>query len=115
MYKDESIHLKDFVMQNSTSYITTVFSKLDIPEILLEKLAGTRDMRPSEMVIPNVLETVDHNSTETYTTVNVEVIFMSDDLEDFGYIHVPVITPFLFTCTKGSKEEFEVDWATSLS
>jgi len=116
MYKDDSIDLKDFVMQNSTTYITTVFSKLDIPEMLLEKLAGTRtDVKPSETIIPNILETVDHNSTETYTTVNVEVIFMSDDFEDFGYIHVPVITPFLFTCTKGSKEEFEVDWATSLS
>ena len=108
--------LKNFVMENSTSYITTVFSKLDLPEILLEKLAGTRsDMKTSEIVIPNILETIDHNSTEIYTTVNVEVIFMSDDLEDFGYIHIPVITPFLFTCTKGAKEEFDVDWCTSLS
>ena len=84
--------------------------------MLLEKLAGTRaEMKTSETVIPNILETIDHNSTETYTTVNVEVIFISDDFEDFAYIHVPVITPFLFTCTKGSKDEFDVDWATSLS
>jgi hypothetical protein len=103
-------------MNNSTTYITTVFSKLDLPEILLEKLAGTRsEMKASEIVIPNILETIDHNSTETYTTGNVEVIFVSDDLEDFGYINLPVITPFLFTCTKGSKDEFEVDWSTSLS
>ena len=103
-------------MENSTSYITTVFSKLDIPEILLEKLADTRsEMRSSEIVIPNILETIDHHSTETYTTVNVEVIFMSGDLEDFEYIHVPVITPFLFTCTKGSNDQFNVDWAASLS
>src|SRR4030095_8200910 len=103
-------------MENSTSYITTVFSNLDIPEVLLEKLAGTRtEMKASEIVIPNILETIDHHSTETYTTVNVEVIFMSDDVEDFGYIHVPAITPFLFTCTKGSQDEFDVDWATSLS
>lgn len=103
-------------MENSTSYITTVFSKLNIPEVLLEKLAVSRTARKtSEIVIPNILETIDHNSTETYTTVNVEVIFMSDDFEDFGYIHVPVITPFLFTCTKGSKEDFDVDWASSLS
>jgi hypothetical protein len=108
--------LKKFVMDNSTSYITTVFSKLDLPEILLEKLAYTRtEMKPSEVVIPHILETIDHNSTETYTTGNVEVIFMSDDFEDFGYIHVPVITPFIFTCTKGSKDEFDVDWSTSLS
>src|ERR1041385_4710865 len=103
-------------MENSTSYITTVFSNLDIPGILLEKLAKTRsEMKPSEIVIPQILETIDHHSTETYTTVNVEVIFMSDDFEDFEYIHIPVITPFLFTCTKGSKDEFDVDWATSLS
>ncbi|HEY2722228.1 MAG TPA: hypothetical protein VGI82_10910 [Chitinophagaceae bacterium] len=103
-------------MENSTSYITTVFSKLDIPETLLEKLAATKaDMKPSKIVIPDILETIDHNSTETYTTVNVEVIFMSDDLEDFEYTHIPVITPFLFTCTKGSKREFNVDWAASLS
>src|SRR6266498_2687228 len=103
-------------MDNSTIYITTVFSKLDLPEILLEKLAGTRsEMKASQIVIPNILETIDHNSTEIYTTGNVEVIFVSDDLEDFGYINLPVITPFLFTCTKGSKDEFEVDWSTSLS
>ena len=103
-------------MENSTSYITTVFSKLDIPEMLLEKLAVTKsEMKIPETIIPGVLETINHNSTETYTTVNVEVIFMSDDLEDFGYIHVPVITPFLFTCTKGSQDDFDVDWAASLS
>jgi hypothetical protein len=116
MLTDCSIGLKNIVMQNSTTYITTVFSKLDIPDMLLEKLAGTRaEMKTSETVIPNILETIDHHSTETYTTVNVEVIFMSDDFEDFAYIHVPMITPFLFTCTKGSKDEFDVDWATSLS
>ena len=103
-------------MENSTQYITTVFSKLDVPDILLEKLAGSSaEMKPSKVVIPNVLETIGHNSTETYTTVNVEVIFMSNDMEDFSYIHVPVITPFLFTCTKGSKNEYMVDWAASLS
>lgn len=103
-------------MENSTSYITTVFSNLDIPQVLLERLAITRsEMKPSTIVIPEILETIDHHSTETYTTVNVEVIFMSNDLENFDYIHVPVITPFLFTCTKGSKDHFNVDWAASLS
>jgi hypothetical protein len=107
---------KNFVMGNSTTYITTVFSKLDLPEILLERLADARsEMKPSKIVIPNILETIDHHSTETYTSGNVEVIFMSDDFEDFAYIHVPVITPFIFTCTKGSKDEFDVDWCTSLS
>jgi len=116
MKKQVSIDTKNFVMDNSTTYITTVFSKIEIPELLLERLADTRaEMKPSEIVIPNILETIDHHSTETYTTANVEVIFMSDDFEDFGYIHVPVITPFIFTCTKGSKDEFDVDWSTSLS
>jgi len=106
---------KNFVMENP-GYITTVFSKLDLPETLLESLAKHRNqIKPSQVIIPDVLETIDHNSSETYTTGNVEVIFVSDDLEDFGYINVPVITPFLFTCTKGSEEEFDVDWATSLS
>ena len=103
-------------MENSTSYITTVFSNLDIPETLLENLAESRTkIKNTEIIIPNILETIDHNSTETYTTVKVEVIVMSDDFEHFGYVHVPVITPFLFTCTKGSGHEFEVDWASSLS
>ena len=65
-------------MENSTSYITIVFSNLDIPEVLLEKLAGTRsEMKAPEIVIPDILETIDHHSTETYTSVNVEVIFMA--------------------------------------
>lgn len=102
-------------MSNST-YITTVFSRLDLPEALLESLAKHRnEIKPSQVIIPDILETIEHHSSETYTTGNVEVIFVSDDLEDFGYINVPVITPFLFTCTKGSKDDFYVDWATSLS
>ena len=101
---------------NNSTYITTVFSKLDLPEVLLERLAAQRsEMKPSEVIIPDVLETIDHCSTETYTTGNVEVIFVSDDFEDFGYINVPVITPFIFTCTKGNNEEFNLDWSTSLS
>ena len=66
MTKTRFDRLKNFVMDNSTTYITTVFSKLELPEILLEKLACTRsEMKPSEIVIPNILETIDHNSTET--------------------------------------------------
>jgi hypothetical protein len=103
-------------MENSTSYITTVFSKLDVPELLLGQLANMQTPAlESQPVVRGVLETIGHHSTETYTTVNVEVIFMSDDLEDFSYNHVPVITPFLFTCTKGSNNEVNVDWAASLS
>ena len=114
--ENNSIDQNEIFMENSITYITTVFSKLDIPEILLEKLAATRtEAKTSKTVVPGILETIDHNSTETYTTVNVEVIFMSDDFEDFEYVHIPVITPFLFTCTKGSKNEFDVDWAASLS
>src|SRR5262245_3522694 len=107
--------IKNYVMDYN-GYITTVFSKLDLPETLLESLAKNR--RPAkrpQVIIPDVLETIDHNSSETYTTGVVEVIFVSDDLQDFGYINVPVITPFLFTCTKGSEDKFDVDWATSLS
>lgn len=101
---------------NSSTYITTVFSKLDVPEILLEKLASHKhEMKQSQVIIPDVLETIDHSSTETYTTGNVEVIFVNDNLEDFGYINVPVITPFIFTCTKGNADEFNLDWCTSLS
>ena len=116
MYKSIRLTQKNSIMENSTSYITTVFSKMDIPEILLERLANKRSkLKTPEIIIPDILETIDYNSTETYTTVKVEVIFMSDDFEDFEYVHVPAITPFLFTCTKGNKNEFEVDWASSLS
>jgi hypothetical protein len=72
-------------------------------------------MKATNTIIPGILETINHISTEMYTTVNVEVIFMSDSLEDFGYTHVPVITPFLFTCTRGSQDDFNIDWAASLS
>jgi len=43
-------------MENST-YITTVFSKLDLPETLLESLARYRsDIKPSQVVIPDILK-----------------------------------------------------------
>jgi hypothetical protein len=101
---------------NNSTYITTVFSKLDFPDVLLEQLCNHKEnLKPSEVVIPDILETIDHNSSETYTTGNVELIFVSDDLEDFGYINLPVVTPFVFTCIKGSRDEFYLDWCTSLS
>jgi hypothetical protein len=101
---------------NNSTHITSVLSRLDFPETLLEKFAdNSSDEKPSEIIIPDLLETIKHTTSETYSSGNVEVIFVHNDLKKVGYISIPVITPFIFTCTKGNQKEFNLDWSTSLS
>ena len=115
MYVTGRIRFKAFVMENTNYYITSVFSRLDFPEQMLGQLARFREgSKPCETIIPDVLETIQHCSSETYTSGDVELIFLNDDME-IGYLNVPIVTPFVISCTKGSEGEFNLDWCTSLS
>ena len=106
---------KEIFMENYNYYITSVFSKLDFPEEMLGKIASVKeDFKPCEVIIPEVMETIQHSSSETYTSGDVELIFLNEDME-IGYLSVPIVTPFIITCTKGSGEDFNLDWCTSLS
>jgi hypothetical protein len=106
---------KAFVMENCNYHITSVFSRLDFPGEMLGKLASVREgYKPCEILIPEVLETIQHSSAETYTSGDVEMIFLNDDME-IGYLSIPVVTPFVITCTKGNQQDFNLDWCTSLS
>ena len=100
---------------NNSTYITSVESKLIIPDVLPEKLAKhTNKVNLPQFTIPSILETIDHRSSETFMCGNVEMVFLSEDMQ-VGFIKVPVFTRFLFTGKKHGRESYNLDWCTSLS
>lgn len=100
---------------NKSTYITSVESKLIIPDVLPEKLAkDTYKIKLPQFTIPSILETIDHRSSETFMCGNVEMVYLSDDMQ-VGFKKVPVITRFLFTGKKHGLESYNLDWCTSLS
>jgi hypothetical protein len=100
---------------NNSTYITSVESKLIIPDVLPEKLAKhTNKVKLPQFTIPAVLETIDHRSSETFMCGNVEMIYLTDDMQ-VGFVKVPVFTRFLFTGKKHGSESYNLDWCTSLS
>ena len=100
---------------NNSTYITSVESKLVIPDVLPEKLAKhTNKVNLPKFTIPSVLETIDHRSSETFMCGNIEMIYLTDDMK-VGFVKVPVFTRFLFTGKKHGHESYNLDWCTSLS
>lgn len=100
---------------NNSTYITSVESKLIIPDVLSEKMAKhTNKVKLAHFTIPSVLETIDHRSSETFMCGNVEMVYLNDDMQ-VGFKKVPVFTRFLFTGKKHGSESYNLDWCTSLS
>jgi hypothetical protein len=100
---------------NNSTYITSVESKLIIPDVLSKKLAThSSKVKLPHFTIPSVLETIDHRSSETFMCGNVEMVFMNDNMQ-VGFKRIPVMTRFLFTGKKHGHETYNLDWCTSLS
>ena len=101
---------------NNSIYITSVFSRMDAPEIQPEKLVDTHaETIRNGIIIPPALEVIEHASAETHSNGMVELIFISQDCNEVGYVSIPVKAGFLFTWTKGNGDFFKPAWSASLS
>jgi hypothetical protein len=90
--------------------ISAIIDKPDLIEDMVEKLADRRvDIGYSHAMVPQDLKAIDTSSTETYVSGTVAIEF------DNEKINMPFITCFLFTCIKGKKKPYQLEWATSLS
>jgi hypothetical protein len=102
-------------MNNNSTYITSVESKLIIPDVLTKKMATDKNkVKLPKFIIPSVLETIEHKSSESFVCGNIELVYLSDDMQ-VGFKKVPVFARFLFTGKKHKEEQFNLDWCTSLS
>ena len=100
---------------NNSTYITSIHSKLTIPDLLPVKLEAHRsEIKLPKFVIPSVLETIEHSTSETYVSGNIEMIYLNNKMK-VGCMYIPFFTRFIFTGKKDNENSFNLDWCTSLS
>lgn len=94
-----------------------ITASLDQPEFvqdLVEQLAYRHnDLGFGKIKLPTGWIALDTSSTETYVSGNMDI--SGDDATADEQIHMPFITSFLFTCIKGGKEPYQLNWSSSLS
>ena len=79
-------------------------------EDMVEKLASRHnDLGYNKQQMPDDRQALETSSTETYVSGTVVI-------EDAGQqINMPFITSFLFTCTKGNEDLYNLEWGSSMS
>ena len=93
-----------------TVHIEADFDKPDLLKSMVEKLV----MKPNHLAyhpakVSKGHESLDISSTEAYVCGTISID------EEGNTIRSPFDSSFLFTCTKGRKNLFEVTWSSSLS
>ena len=93
-----------------TVHIEADFDKPDLLKSMVEKLV----MKPNHSAyhpakVSKGHESLDISSTEAYVCGTISID------EEGNNIRSPFDSSFLFTCTKGRKNLFEVTWSSSLS
>lgn len=93
-----------------TVHIEADFDKPDLLKSMVEKLV----MKPKHSAyhpakVSKGHESLDISSTEAYVCGTISID------EEGNTIRSPFDSSFLFTCTKGRKNLFEVTWSSSLS
>ncbi|MBS1621176.1 MAG: hypothetical protein JST10_09585 [Bacteroidetes bacterium] len=93
--------------------VLQISASLDQPELLenmIEKLAYRHyDIGFSKEKMPAGWEAIEISTTEAFVSGTIE---FSDNNER---IRMPFITCFIFTCTHGKKEPYQLNWSMSLS
>lgn len=95
---------------NRLLHISTTVDQPDLLEDMVEKLAYKRnDIGYSKEHLPDSHKALETSSTETYISGTL-AIEANDEV-----IHMPFITCFLFTCTRGAEDPYRLTWSASLS
>lgn len=76
---------------------------------------NTKKKKKSKRKFSKYFEEIDWSSTTSKVEGYVEITFVKNENNEVENITVPVITSFIFTCTKGNDEYYEVAWVLSLS
>lgn len=105
-----------------SSIITSVESRITVPQLSLSNFytnpfgeSTKQKKKKSKSTFAKYFEEIDWSSATSKVDGFVEITCVKGENYDIEYITVPVVTSFMFTCTKGSDEYYEVAWITSLS
>jgi hypothetical protein len=105
-----------------SAIITSVESRITVPQLTLsnfysnpmEESTKHTEKRKNNKIC-NYFDKIDWSSAESKVDGYVEITCVKGENYEIEYITVPVVTSFMFTCTKGSDEYYEVAWMISLS
>lgn len=96
---------------NKKLQLVTSVDKLEMMEKLIEELATRRyDTGYGKAVVPPSWQALDTSSVESYVTGRIAFNY-----NNTHRIKMPYTTCFLFSCTKETKDPYELTWAISLS
>jgi hypothetical protein len=99
---------------NRVLHITATLDQPELLENLVEKLASRRyDIGYAREIVPQEWQAVETSSTETYISGTLAFSGLMND--DDVSINIPFITSMLFTCIKGTEDDYRLLWSSSLS
>jgi hypothetical protein len=99
-----------------TLHISATFDQPEFVQNLVEKLACRRyELGFSKQMMPPGFEALETSSTETYVSGTIALDFPIDVKSDEERINMPFITSFVFTCTKGQSDPYQLIWSSSMN
>ena len=100
---------------NTSLHISAFIDQPEFLQTLVERLAYCQnDLGYGKEKMPKGLKALESSSTETYVSGTVGLDFTGKN-ESKEHINMPFITNFLFTCIKGEKEPYQLNWSCSMS
>jgi hypothetical protein len=105
-----------------SAIITSVESRITVPQLTLSNFYSNpledntkQKEKKKNNTFCSFFEAIDWSSAESKADGYVEITCVKSENYEIEYITVPVVASFMFTCTKGSDEYYEVAWIISLS
>jgi hypothetical protein len=97
------------------STITTVQSKMNLSESIMQKLVDGHIEESDFNPFFKEYKKAKHKSTEGITQGIIEMTVISENYNKLSRVSVPVEGCFLFTCVKGRFGFIKAIWSTSLN
>ena len=96
--------------ENPAITVTTYLEEPNMLQILVEKLAECNcGLDYSLKQLPPDWQTIEISSIEAFVSGHI-ILSGENDL-----VEIPFVNSFLFTCTKSTKNYFNLTWSSSLS
>ena len=104
-----------------SAIITSVESRIKVPQLSLSNFyikpseESNKRKKKKDSTFSRYFDEIDWSSASSKVEGYVEITCVKGENYEVENITVPVVTSFIFTCTKGSDEYYEVAWMVSLS
>jgi hypothetical protein len=100
----------DSRMEHSSIAISATLAEPRLLKSIVEKLADRRyDIGYGREKVKRGWQAIETSSIEAHISVQINLSGQND------FMIIPSVTCFLFTCTKGKEDGYQLTWASSLS